>query len=119
MNIGWKIRKLRNANKETLIGLAEKIGIDYSSLSKIERGEREPSVDLLKRIVDLYLVDPKYFFGENFTQSEGDLLIEADLNPSALKQKYDFVVDGVEATDAEIKEAIRLIRYLRKEDKAD
>jgi len=119
MNIGWKIRKLRNAHKETLIGLAEKIGIDYSSLSKIERGEREPSVDLLKRIVDLYLVDPKYFFGENFTQSEGDLLLEADLNPSALKQKYDFVVDGVEATDAEIKEAIRLIRYLRKEDKAD
>jgi len=118
-NVGQKIRNLRKSHKDTLISLAEKTGYDWSSLSKIERGIRYPSVDLLKRITNLYMVDPKYFFSEGFTQSEGHLLIEEDLSPSKLKEKYDFVVDGIKATDEEIKEAIRLIRQTRETEEAE
>lgn len=112
-NFGVLIRELRKSRKDTLVSLAKKVDIDYSSLSKIERGERDASLDLIKRIVEVYLVDPKYFFGEGFTESEGSLLLEENLNPSDLKEKYDFVVDGVPATEDEIKEAISLIRRFR------
>lgn len=112
-SIGSKIRKIRIERKDTLISLSKKLDIDFSSLSKIERGDREASVDLIKRIVEVYAVDPKYFFGEGFTESEGHLLLEENLQPSELKKKYDFIVDGVEATEDEIKEAISLIRRFR------
>lgn len=114
--VGEKIRKIRKENKDTLKSLAKKINYDWSSLSKIERGEREVTFDLLSKIIDLYGVNPKYFFSEGFTDAEGRLLIEEDLSPSSLKEKYNFEIDGVEATDEEIKEAVRLIRYLRKDE---
>lgn len=112
-DIGLKIKKLRKQNKDTLKNLAAKIGYDWSNLSKVERGIYGPSVDLLKRITEVYNVNPNYFFGDGFTESEGNLLLEDNLNPSDLKKKYNLVVDGVEATDEEIEEAVRLIRYFR------
>ncbi|MBO0586154.1 helix-turn-helix transcriptional regulator [Sporosarcina sp. E16_8] len=118
-DIGSKIRRLRIENGDTLKEMAKKVGKDFSSLGKIERGERDASIDLLRIIIDMYGADPRYFLGQGFTQSEGHLLIEEDLSPSSLKEKYDFVVDGVEATDDEIKEALRLIRYLRKDENSD
>ena len=112
-SIGSKIRKLRIERKDTLMSLAKKLDIDFSSLSKIERSDREASADLIRKIVEVYLVDPKYFFGEGFTESEGQLLLEENLQPSELKKKYKFIVDGVEATEEEIKDAISLIRRYR------
>lgn len=112
-DFGEKIRKIRKLNKDTLKSLAEKIQVDWSSLSKIERGDRAASVELLRNIIEVYEVNPNYFFGDNYTETEGHLLLEDDLNPSVLKEKYVFEIDGEEASEDEIKEAIRLIRYLR------
>jgi|SRR5690625_363353 len=112
VKLGLKIRKLRKKNNDTLKELAKKINYDYSNLSKVERGLYEVTVDLIAGISKVYGVDPNYFF---FTEEEESLLSEENLDPSALKDKYDFVVDGEKATDEEIKEAIRLIRYLRKD----
>lgn len=111
--LGLKIKKLRKENKDTLKELAKKIDYDWSNLSKVERGIYGASIELLKKITDVYQINPGYFFGDDFTESEGNLLIEDNLNPSDLKEKYNFVVDGVLATDDEIKEAIKLIRLLR------
>lgn len=116
---GIQIKKIRIKHKDTLKVLAEKIDYNYSNLSKIERGVYRASLDLIKKLCEVYNVNPSYFLEEDFTESEGSLLVENDLKPSALKEKYDFTIDGVAATDTEIKEAIRLIRYLRKDDKVD
>jgi transcriptional regulator with XRE-family HTH domain len=112
-NIGLKIKKIRLENKDTLKSLAAKIDYDWSNLSKVERGVYGASVDLLKKITEVYEISPNYFFGDGFTESEGKLLIDYSLEPSELRAKFNIVVDGKEATDDEIREAVRLIRYFR------
>lgn len=112
LHVGLKIKQLRKEHKDTLKSLADKIDYDWSNLSKVERGIYGASIDLIKKIIEVYGVSPSYFF-DNFTEAEGKLLLEGNLEPSGLKEKYDFVVDGEPATDDEIKEAIRLIRLLR------
>lgn len=113
MDVGMKIRKLRKENKDSLKSLAKKIDYDWSNLSKMERGIYSASVEVLNKIINVYNVDPSYFLGEGFTEPEKDLLSEKNINPSDLKSKYDFIVDGVEASEKEIKEAIKLIRHFR------
>ncbi|UAW07768.1 helix-turn-helix transcriptional regulator [Psychrobacillus phage PVJ1] len=112
-NIGSKIKKIRQENKDTLKELAEKVNYDYSNLSKVERGKYGVSVELIKSISEVYNVNPNYFFGEGLTDAEGNLIVEEDLSPSALKENYSITVDGLEASEDEIKEAVRLIRMLR------
>lgn len=111
-DIGEKIRKLRLGNNDTLKSLSKKIDFDYSNLSKVERGKYGVSYELLKSLVYLYGVDPRYFF-DGFSGAGGELFMEDNLDPTALKEKYYFNVGGVEATDEEIMEAVRLIRSIR------
>lgn len=89
MNIGTKIRILRTENKDTLQSLAEKIEHDKSNLSKIERGKYDAPLDLLQKIIDVYKVDPRYFF------NVPDELI------------------SIGATDEEVLNAIKLIRFIQ------
>jgi len=112
LSIGEKIRKVRKDHKDTLKQLAEKIDYDLSNLSKVERGKYGVSIELLKKVTKVYNLSPDYFFGD-FTEAESDLLLEENMQLSDLKEKYNFTVDNVAATDEEIIEAIRLIRYLR------
>ena len=113
--VGQKIKKLRKEHKDTLKSLGEKIEYDWSNLSKVERGVYEASVDLILRISKVYDVSPSEFFGDGFSEPEGKVLTEKSLNPSDLLKKYRFETeDGVEATEEEILEAIKLIRQLKK-----
>lgn len=112
VRVGLKIKKLRKEHKDTLKELAEKIDYDWSNLSKVERGIYGASFDLLRRITDVYGVNPNYFF-EGLTESEGKVLAGNDLELQKLMDNYTFVIDGVEATEEEIKAAIKLIRQLR------
>lgn len=112
-SIGSKIRKIRKENKDSLKSLSEKINYDYSNLSKVELGKYEPSAELLEKIIKIYNLDANYFFSNEYTKSETEILLDKNLHIPDLKEKYDFVVDGIEATEEEIKEAIKLIRYLR------
>ena len=113
--LGEMIRKVRKENNDTLKQLADKIEYDESNLSKVERGKYRASTELLKRITQVYNLSPLYF-GVFFTESESELVLEENLELPDLKKKYHFEVDGVAATDEEIKEAIRLIRFLRSND---
>jgi transcriptional regulator with XRE-family HTH domain len=119
-HVGLKIKDLRKENKDTLKSLAEKIDYDWSNLSKVERGVYGASVDLLKKIAEVYDVNPNYFFSDGFTKSEGNLIVEETIDPSDLKKKYKFTNDdGLEATEEEIIEAIKLIRLLRPKNQHD
>lgn len=108
-HIGELIRKLRKENKDTLESLSKKLSYDLSNLSKVERGLYGASLDLLKKISQVYSIDPSVFFGEHFTKAESKLMLEDTLAISELKQKYDFQ----DATDEEIEEAIKYIHFLR------
>lgn len=113
LKVGAKIKELRLAHKDTLKALAEKLNYDYSNLSKVERGVYTPSIGLLKKITEVYDVDPNYFFGDDFTPAEGKVLLDEELNPSELKNRFRFEVDGQEVTDEELEKAIKLIRMFR------
>lgn len=112
VKLGLKIKKLRKEHKDTLKSLAEKIDYDWSNLSKVERGVYGASYDLLCRISNVYNVNPNYFF-EGLTEAEGKVLAGEELNETKLREQYKFVIDGVEATEEEIKAAVKLIRQLR------
>lgn len=56
MDLGTRIRKLRQQNNDTLTELAKKLDYSFGSLGKIERNEMTPSVELLERIAKIYNV---------------------------------------------------------------
>ena len=53
-NIGEKIKRLRETAKVTQTQLAEFLSIDQSLISKIEKGERSISSDMLSNIATLF-----------------------------------------------------------------
>lgn len=63
-NISKKIKQLRVTKGHTLEELGEKINFNYSNLSKIERGIRPPTLELIEKLAEFYDVPLTYFFGE-------------------------------------------------------
>ncbi|MDG2252353.1 MAG: amino-acid N-acetyltransferase [Methylophilaceae bacterium] len=64
------IKFLRKEQKLTLNQLAKKVEINTSSLSRIERGEINISVDLLERIAKTLNVSPQIFFDSTPLQKD-------------------------------------------------
>lgn len=111
-----KIKALRKHHGDTLKNLANKINYDYSNLSKIERGLYEPSLELLRKIAEVYNVEMTYFFEENkdYSSEEVQFLSELDLCHDELLKKFDFVLDGKKLSKTEFEFVIEIIRKLRK-----
>lgn len=63
-DVGKKIRDLRNKRGDSLEELGNKLNFNFSNLSKIERGVRKPTIELIEQIMDIYDVPLSYFFGE-------------------------------------------------------
>ncbi len=58
--VGNVIKSLRIKDNMTQEMLAEKLNISRSSIGMYENGEREPSLELLEKIADLFNVDMNY-----------------------------------------------------------
>lgn len=61
-HIGRKIREIRLERGKTLKEMGEEINFNYSNLSKVERGLRRPTVELLEKVSKKYNVEINYFF---------------------------------------------------------
>jgi len=61
-DIGLRIKKLRQAGKMTISFLAHKSCVDHGILTRAERGEREPMLSSLLRIIHGLGMQPKEFF---------------------------------------------------------
>lgn len=57
LNIGDKLRKLREENKLSLRKTADLIGVDVAALSKMERGERKLSKEIVRKLARIYKHD--------------------------------------------------------------
>ncbi len=57
--LGETIRRLREAQAMPLRKLAAALDIDQSTLSKIERNDRNANDDMIKRVAELFDVDYK------------------------------------------------------------
>lgn len=108
MEIGDKIRNIRLKNNDSLEDLGKKLNFNFSNLSKIERGTRKASLELLEQIAKIYDVKLSYFFGE-----EGEL-------PNELKEIgaewVSFAKDMREQkiTPEEIKAIIQVMKNINK-----
>ncbi|MDC3413851.1 helix-turn-helix domain-containing protein [Terrihalobacillus insolitus] len=61
--VGKRIKELRTKRGITLKDLGEAIDFNYSNLSKIERGERKPTIELLEKLSNFFNVEISYLFG--------------------------------------------------------
>jgi transcriptional regulator with XRE-family HTH domain len=127
-NIGHLIRELRKKHNHSLKYLGEKVNFNYSNLSKVERGERKPSTELLESLSKLYEVPINYFFKDGFTKedlehynfkkSEQELFFEKDLSLDNIKENYNLIIDDKPATDEEIEKMLEYIRFLRHQNRS-
>jgi transcriptional regulator with XRE-family HTH domain len=107
-NISKKIREVRQKNGNTLEELAKKLNFNTSNLSKIERGIRRPTIELIEQISKIYDVPLTYFFGE-----KGDV-------PKELKELgTDWVafveeMEEKEITPDEIKAILEIMNKMKK-----
>jgi transcriptional regulator with XRE-family HTH domain len=64
MEIGDRIRKLREEKGLSLRELESRIKISYSHLSRIENNKKKPNLDLLELLAEFYDVPLHEFFGD-------------------------------------------------------
>ncbi len=60
-----RLKELRKSRKMSMQDLAKLIGMSKSSVNMYERGEREPGLETLEAIADLFNVDLDYLLGKN------------------------------------------------------
>src|SRR5574339_483336 len=63
VNIGDRLRELRDARNISMRGLATKSGLSANALSMIERGKTSPSVSTLYKLADALGISITSFFG--------------------------------------------------------
>lgn len=117
MDLGVKIKMLRKKNKDTLQELAKKINFNYSNLSKIERGDRKVSLEIVEAIARVYDVSVSYLVDDpvELSDIEKSLMRELDLNDDDLIDKYNLTVDGKTVTRDELKKMLAIIRALKQD----
>ncbi|WP_035446286.1 helix-turn-helix domain-containing protein [Bacillus sp. UNC41MFS5] len=64
-HVGDRIKDLRIQHGMTLKELGEAIDYNYSNLSKVERGIRKPSIELLEILSSYFNIEISYFFEKN------------------------------------------------------
>ncbi len=97
--LGQYLRELRNQRNETLHQVSKGADIDSPMLSKIERGERLPTVEQLKRLATFYNVPEKTLnvkhtaekilkeYGINETTYDAIQLVNEQIAPYITKSK--------------------------------
>lgn len=63
--LGTMLKKLRDQNNYSQIYVANKIGVKNNTLSGYESGRREPDLNTLVRLADLYDVSVDYLLGRD------------------------------------------------------
>lgn len=64
MNLGDKIRMLRESREISRKGLAEASNLDQSTIGKCERGVIEPSLQIIKQLAGFFAVPVDYFLSD-------------------------------------------------------
>lgn len=109
-DIGPRIKKLREKHGYSLRGLGERINMTHSHLSRIEKGEKIPNIELLETLANVFDVPISYFFGE--TIEIPPELENMNIEWIAFNEK----MDKKGLTPEEIEKIIDFVEYLRKKD---
>ena len=102
-NIGEQIKLLRTAAKLSQIKFAEAIGVTQGFLSRIEKGQHQPTSDLLIRIANTFNTNINWLLldkGKMFLKEEESTFLSANL-----KKEHLLLINAYEAAEEPIKEA--------------
>ena len=83
---GGLLRSVRKSRKMKIWQVAEKVDIEVKHLGRIERGERQPSFDLLISLAKCLDVSPSKFFE-----------FESTSDPKTLRKNIDHLLSGLDA----------------------
>ncbi|ALY08093.1 HTH-type transcriptional regulator [Bacillus phage vB_BhaS-171] len=106
--IGEKLKALREKKNLSQRDVAEEVGISFSYVSKIERGEKVPTMGVFKNLCDLYGTSVASLFGEEKELPRGlkEIGVEWISFAKDMKDK--------ELTPQQVKEIIEVVQQLRK-----
>ncbi|MGI2294126.1 helix-turn-helix domain-containing protein [Paenibacillus sp. GXUN7292] len=107
MSLGLRIKELRKKSKLTQKGLASKLGIDHTTISKWEADVYEPDTTTLSKLADLFDVDTDYLLCRTDKPKK-----EVDNNSGRA-----YLDGGKDWTEEEIKAADEFIQMLRRRSK--
>ena len=102
-NIGEQIKFLRTAAKLSQIKFAEAIGVTQGFLSRIEKGQHQPTSDLLIRIANTFDANINWLLldkGEMFLKNE-----EKTYPSANLPKEHLLLINVYDAAEEPIKEA--------------
>ena len=93
MEIGTKIRQLRKARAWSQAELAERLAIHMNHVSKLETGKFTPSIDLLKKMTEVFEVSADFLISD---EDAADVT-RIDLHNRSLMEKLKFIQELEEA----------------------
>jgi transcriptional regulator with XRE-family HTH domain len=82
---GTLVRSVRKSKKLKIWQVAEKVNIEVKHLGRIERGERQPSFDLIISLAKCLNVSPSRFFE-----------FESTADPKTLRKNIDQLLSGLD-----------------------
>jgi transcriptional regulator with XRE-family HTH domain len=83
---GGLVRSVRKSRKLKIWQVAEKVDVEVKHLGRIERGERQPSFDLIISLAKCLNVSPSKFFD-----------FESTADPKTLRKNIDHLLFGLDA----------------------
>ena len=101
-----RIKELREEKNISQLELAKKLNLTQQSISLYEKGDREPSIDVLKSIANFFNVSLDYLLGKSDIRNPDELKSTEFANAGGLDTK------GLDEED--LKELQRQIDYIKK-----
>lgn len=108
MNIGERLKLLRESRGLSQSELARRIGVPNQSVSNYERGFRQPPAEFIHKVADFYEVSVDYLLGR-------DHFLYKDQGPISLDdflKKGTFLFDGVPLTEKELEHVQNTLRLI-------
>jgi len=99
-----KIKELREEKQLSQLQLAEKLNLTQQAISLYEKGEREPSLEVIKNIADFFGVSTDYLLGKTDIRNY-------DKDEEEFKFAYHKEMEGL--TDDEIADALRFYKEMK------
>lgn len=111
MRFGEILRKIRTHHNDSLRGLAEKTGIYFTYIAKIETGEKAITKEILEKLIEEYPLQKNELINAYAEELLPDFVLEkiktpvkADTELLAIKnteekELYNMLFEGLEATE--------------------
>lgn len=83
--IGERLSELRKKNNLSQTSVAERISVSSALISAYEKGERNPSIEKLILLADIYHVTTDYILGRTQPTEANILLDVSNLSPKQIR----------------------------------